>query len=127
MDPMRRLLALAILFASLPARAVNIQWVDVGDPGNAPDAAVNCLNVTVDCGSVPDAYSISKYEITNAAYVEFLNAAAATDTYGLYSSGMEISPGGITRSGASGSYSYAAQSGRENAPVVFVSWYDALR
>jgi formylglycine-generating enzyme required for sulfatase activity len=35
--------------------------------------------------------------------------------------------GGITRSGAPGGYSYAVKSGRGNNPVVFVSFYDALR
>src|SRR5207249_11106372 len=34
---------------------------------------------------------------------------------------------GITRSGSPGSYSYTAIAGRENMPVNWVSWYDALR
>lgn len=35
--------------------------------------------------------------------------------------------GGITRSGSSGSYTYAVKTGCENMPVVFVSWYDSIR
>ena len=35
--------------------------------------------------------------------------------------------GGITRSGNSGSYSYAVKSGFANKPVVYVSFYDAIR
>ncbi|MCX5740551.1 MAG: SUMF1/EgtB/PvdO family nonheme iron enzyme [Proteobacteria bacterium] len=126
---MRGLFVLVALFAAQPAGALDIQWVEVSDPGNAADAAVNCLNVTADCGSVPYAYDISQYEITNEQYVAFLNAVATTtDTYGLYSSDMDVALlGGITQSGSPGSYTYAAKSGRENEPVVFVSWYDALR
>ncbi len=41
---------------------------------------------------------------------------------------METSArGDITRSGGSGSYTYAVKAGRANNPVVFVSFYDALR
>jgi formylglycine-generating enzyme required for sulfatase activity len=35
--------------------------------------------------------------------------------------------GGITRSSSSGSYSYNTIAGRENMPVVYVSFYDSLR
>jgi hypothetical protein len=35
--------------------------------------------------------------------------------------------GGITRSGSSGSFTYNAKPGREDMPVNFVSFYDALR
>ena len=34
------------------------------------------------------AYSISKYEVTNTQYAEFLNAKAASDPLGLYSTSM---------------------------------------
>jgi hypothetical protein len=33
---MRQLLVFAALLVALPASAVVIDWVDVGDPGNAP-------------------------------------------------------------------------------------------
>ena len=123
-----RFLVLAVLLVALPAGAVTIDWVPVGDPGNAADTASNCLNSAADCGSVADAYRISKYEVTNAQYAEFLNAMAATDPFGLYNTSMgSDATGGITRSGCPGSYSYAVKSGLENKPVIYVSFYDALR
>lgn len=79
-------------------------------------------------GRVDYVYQIGKYEVTNAQYCEFLNAKAATDTYGLYSAGMSLSArGGINRSGSSGSYSYTVKAGYENMPVTCVSWYNSIR
>ena len=64
---------------ALAAHGVTIDWVTVGDPGNACDTqSQGCF------GSVADIYLIGKYEVTNAQYAEFLNAVADTDTYGLY-------------------------------------------
>jgi sulfatase modifying factor 1 len=135
---MRRLLVLvallvvAALGVALPASAVDIEWVYVGNPGNPPDTATNCLPPFVgspDCGSVPYAYYISKYEVTNAQYAEFLNAVAASDPLEFYSTDMndDATFGGITQSGMSGSYTYTVKAGFENKPVTFVSFYDALR
>jgi formylglycine-generating enzyme required for sulfatase activity len=46
----------------------------------------------------------------------------------LYNANMETAVhGGITRSGSLGSYTYAAKLGYESKPVVYVSFYDALR
>ncbi len=105
-------MALLALTAST-AHGVTIQWVEVGDPGNACDTQPQgCF------GAVADAYGISETEVTTAEYAEFLNAVAATDTYGLYHTAMgNPSPvywgyGGITRSGSSGSYTYSAIPGR---------------
>jgi formylglycine-generating enzyme required for sulfatase activity len=72
-------------------------------------------------------YRIGTYEVTNNQYVEFLNAKAASDPLALYDTQMAGVFGGITRSGSSGSYTYAAIAGRGNMPVNFVSWYDAVR
>jgi formylglycine-generating enzyme required for sulfatase activity len=41
--------------------------------------------------------------------------------------GSDATYGGITRSGVSGSYTYAAKVGFEAKPVLYVSFYDALR
>ncbi len=109
------------------ASAVNIDWVTVGGAGNACDTqSSGCF------GAVADAYRISKYEVTNAQYTEFLNAVAATDTRALYNIDMgnpTVAPtlGGITRSGGSGSYSYSTIAGREDMPVNWVSFWDSLR
>jgi formylglycine-generating enzyme required for sulfatase activity len=93
----------------------------VGDPGNPPD--------TTGHGSVAYRYYISRYEITNAQYAEFLNEKAASDPFELYAPGMAFPrlSGGITRSGAPGSYAYAVNPGFENRPVNQISFYDALR
>jgi formylglycine-generating enzyme required for sulfatase activity len=104
----------ALLVFGSPAFAVTIDWVPVGNPGNAND--------TTGFGGVSSAYSISKYEITNGQYAEFLNAKAASDPLALWNSSMAI-----TRSGVSGSFAYAANSGFANNPVGFVSFYDSLR
>jgi hypothetical protein len=65
-----------ILAISGPAQAVTIDWVTVGDPGNACDIqSQGCF------GAVAYTYQIGKYEVTNAQYAEFLNAVADTDTY----------------------------------------------
>jgi len=110
----------AALLLALPAHAqVTIEWVTVGDPGNAAD--------DTGYGAVAYTYRIGKYEVTNAQYAEFLNAVAASDTYELYSTHMGSGHGGITRSGSSGSYTYSAIAGREDMPVNYVSWYDSLR
>ena len=110
------------LITGSSAWGVGIDWLTVGAPGNACDLqSQGCF------GGVGYTYRISKYETTNAQYLEFLNAVAASDSTGLYHGLMASADGGITRSGTSGSFSYAAIAGRENKPVNFVSWYDALR
>jgi formylglycine-generating enzyme required for sulfatase activity len=96
--------------------------VTVGDAGNACEPRPGgCF------GAVADVYRIAKYEVTNAQYVEFLNAKAASDPLQLYSTNMGFGFGGITRSGTSGSYLYSAIADRENMPVNYVSFYSALR
>jgi formylglycine-generating enzyme len=119
--------ALAALFAP-PASAVTIDWVPVGNAGNAADTpSTNCRGAS--CGSVAYDYWISKYEVTNAQYAELLNAKGASDPLGLYnaSMGSDATAGGITRSGVSGSYTYTVKPGFEDKPVNCVSFYDSLR
>ena len=114
------ILACAALL-SAPASSVVIDWVSVGDAGNACDVqSQGCF------GAVAESYQISETEVTNAQYAEFLNAVAATDTYALYNT-FTGADGGITRTGSSGSYSYSAIGGRESLPVNFVSFFDTLR
>ena len=124
---MPRLLTLAALLFALPAQAVvNIEWVTVGDPGNACDVQLQgCF------GAVPYEYRIAKYEVTNAQYAEFLNAVAVTDPNALYHYGMSSTNpryfGGITQIGSSGGFSYSAIAGHEDMPVNLVSFWSALR
>ncbi len=105
-----------------------IDWVPIGNAGNSADtSSTNCYAAS--CGSVAYDYQISKYEVTNAQYVELLNAKAASDPLGLYntSMGSDATFGGITRSGVSGSYTFTVKAGFENKPVTYVSFYDSLR
>ncbi len=113
----------AALSLAPAASAVNIEWVAVGDPGNACDPqSQGCF------GAVSYDYQISKYEITNAQYAEFLNAKARSDPLFLFGrENLSSSSPGLTRSGSSGSYTYSAIVGRENKPVGYVTFYDALR
>jgi formylglycine-generating enzyme required for sulfatase activity len=108
--------------AASPARAaVVFDWATVGNPGNAADP-------TTGYGSVAYTYQISKNEVTNSQYAEFLNTKAASDPLALYNTSMSSDAGGgINRSGSSGSYTYAVKAGQGNQPVVFVSWYDSIR
>jgi len=117
------LLTCGAVLLGAPASAVTIDWVSVGDSGNACDTqSQGCF------GAVAYDYQISKYEVTNAQYTEFLNAVADTDTNALYTTLMDSSSfGGITRSGSSGSYSYSVKTGFADKPVNYVSFYDSLR
>ena len=81
----------------------SLQFVTVGDPGNATDST--------GFGAVGYVYQMGKYDVTVGQYVQFLNAVAAADTYGLYNGGMATGVNcptiGITQSGAPGSYTYS--------------------
>jgi formylglycine-generating enzyme required for sulfatase activity len=125
---MRGPLVLAALLVAPPAGAFALDSVTVGNPNNAADTPLsNCF--ADDCGSVAHVYAIGKYEVTNAEYAEFLNAKAAEDPLALYDTrmGSDATFGGIARSGSDGEYTYAAKAGFEDKPVVYVSFYDALR
>jgi len=119
--PISTTLGLAILAGiSLvtPAFAVvSMSWTSIGNAGNAAD--------TSGYGGVGYAYKIGTYEVTNAQYVEFLNAKGASNSGGIYYSGMASY--GITQSGSSGSYTYSVTSGYANLPVVDATWFDAAR
>ena len=66
---------------------------------------------------------IGKHEVTAAQYCEFLNAVAATDTYGLYNTNMWTHNAGckIERSGLPGGYTYVVAQDWADRPVNFVS------
>jgi formylglycine-generating enzyme required for sulfatase activity len=123
MPRLRLSLLLSLLIAS-PVSAVTMDWTPIGNPGNAcdPQLAGPSGNPSGCFGSIAYSYSLATYEVTNAQYTEFLNAKAAADPLGLYDTHMNI-----TRSGSSGSFTYAALASRTNNPVEYVSFYDALR
>lgn len=70
-------------------------------------------------------FRISNYEITNQQYADFLSAAAQSDPNQLYNPNMANM--GIQRSSSGGSQIYSVDSGLEDYPVTFVSWFDAAR
>jgi len=114
------------------AAPVTFDWATVGNAGNAPD--------TTGFGAVANTYRISKTEVTNAQYTEFLNAVADADPNSLYSASMgSDTRGGITQTGSSPNFTYAVKPDSagngpggddytyDNKPVVFVSFFDAMR
>ena len=125
--------ALACLVLLPQAHAVvTFDWATVANPGNAPDTQVMFTDFSSGYGPVGYTYQISRHEVTNAQYTEFLNAAAADDPYSLYNPEMGAGGfagrfGGILRSGSPGSYTYTVKSGYADLPVVYVSWNDAAR
>jgi len=120
-------LGLAVMaFGSLPfaaTRAITIEWVTVGDAGNAADTDPSGF------GDVPEAFRIMKYEFTNQQYVDFLNSVAASDSYNMYAPTAQGGDPrcGVIRSGVSGSYTYAVKANMGDKPVNAVSAFDAAR
>jgi sulfatase modifying factor 1 len=111
------LAATAALITSASA-SITMDWVNVGNPGNAADPLTGY-------GAVGYAYQIGKYEVTNAQYGAFLNAKGQSNANGVYNASMPTY--GITQSGISGSFSYTVTTALANRPVVYVSWFDAAR
>jgi len=110
--------------------AVTIDWVTVGNPGNADDTINTGSNPNF--GAVAYTYRIAKHEVTIQQYANFLNAAAKSDPYSLYDTrmGTDLNVAGIVRRGTSGAYVYdvidnAGASG--NRPIAYVTWFDAAR
>jgi formylglycine-generating enzyme required for sulfatase activity len=115
--------------------------VTVGNPGNAGKwvgesyGGVNSDRIS---GAVDYVYCMGKFEVTAGQYCAFLNAVAADDTYGLYTTNMSdpytsppeniLGPGcNIQRNGSPGNYTYSVASDWANRPVNFVNWGDAAR
>jgi len=119
-------LAGVLMLANGIAQAdVSMQFVTVGNPGNAADPSTGY-------GAVPNTYQMGKYDVTTGQYTAFLNAVAKTDTYGLYNSYMatDMPTVAVTRSGSSGGYSYSVTGSdpqAANCPVFDVTWGDAAR
>jgi sulfatase modifying factor 1 len=114
----------AVVTQASLAEPLAIEWVTVGNPGNAAD--------TTGYGAVAYPYQIGKYDVTIGEYAAFLNAVAATDTYSLYNAymGINLTIAGISRTGSSGSYTYSVMNNggdSSHRPITYVSWWDAAR
>ena len=104
-----------------PARAVAIDWVHVGDPGNACDPQLSGCH-----GAVPFTYRIVEARgdercVRRVPEREGCLGPARALQHG------DASPSGIARSGSPGNYTYSPIAGRGRMPVTYVSFYDALR
>jgi formylglycine-generating enzyme len=120
---------------NMPTGQKSLEFVTVGDLGNAADAN--------GYGSVGYTYQMGKYDVTIGQYCQFLNAVAKTDTYGLYNPKMALyAPMNVSyyptmavvQSGSPGSYSYSITGGTYgsyseavNCPIYGITWGDAAR
>ncbi len=119
---------LAAVLACLPLVSVSdagiIEWVTVGDPGNAADTA------PAGFGAVAASFRIAKYEFTNQLYTDFLNSvdSSGNNPYSVYNTSMGSNAlGGITNTGSTNGSRYAVKTDMGDKPVIFVSWFDAAR
>jgi len=123
---MRPTVLILALAGAAPAVAgtdpqTGIEMVVVGAPGNAPDPSSGL-------GAVAMPFRVGAFEVTNAEYVEFLNAVAADDPNGLYDTLMTTSDrGGIERTGAPGAWVYSVKPDFEDKPANGFCWFDAAR
>lgn len=111
---------------AMPDGHKSLELLLVGDEGNRAD--------TNGYGSVGYRYRISKYEITTAQWVAFLNHKGKSENDGgLWSNDMdkELSGEGprceIKRSGQPGSFQYRVSEQYADRPVNHVSFLDACR
>lgn len=120
------------MLALTPGLGRAYEWSLVDAPGNSADPSTGH-------GAVPYQFVIGTYEVTNAEYVDFLNAVAATDLTGphaYFHPAMQsyeldettIILGGIIRTGTNGSYTYDLRdSAFADKPAAFISFWRAAR
>jgi autotransporter-associated beta strand protein len=116
---------LAFASASPAARAISLDWVTVGDSGNAADAYNSSWGMSF--GAVSSPYRIMKYEFTTANYVDYLNSVdpLGTNPNSVVNS-YQIQFGGIVNTGTINGSRYSVAAGRGNLPFG-VSWFQAAR
>src|SRR5271167_4595907 len=73
---------------NLPQGQTSLQFVPIGDPGNAADST--------GYGAVAYTYQMGQFDVTVAQYTQFLNSVAQTDAYALWNESM--SPGSAAAS-----------------------------
>lgn len=120
------LAAIVAFWASASTAGVlsSMDFVPIGNPGNVGNVIPSGT-----FGSVASQFNMGKTEVSYSQYAAFLNAAAKTDTFGLYSTRMSGSTGGLqVPSGSPGSLTYSVKDATWGSrPVGFVTLYDAAR
>ncbi|NQU37611.1 MAG: SUMF1/EgtB/PvdO family nonheme iron enzyme, partial [Actinobacteria bacterium] len=115
---------------------MDMPFMIVGNPGNtgelSGESVPDGFGPDRICGAVDYKYNIGKYEVTAGQYTEFLNATAATDTYGLYNTSMADTTAwtfgcNIQQHGSLGNYTYSVSDDWANRPVNYVGPGDAAR
>jgi formylglycine-generating enzyme required for sulfatase activity len=118
-------LVLLLMGSALRAQSIDMQYVTVGNPGNAPDPATGHQY-----GEVDYTFDIGEYDVTDSQYCTFLNAVdpSGANTLSLYDSSANNAEYGISlNSGAANGSKYSVISGYANMPVVDVDYWDTLR
>ena len=127
----KSILVCGVLLAAFAtdAQAAAIDWLSVGNPGNAADTLAG--DGSFGFGAVGYNYNIGSYDVTNNQYAEFLNTKDPTgaNTLGLWNSGMANARfGGINfNAGNANGSKYTLISGAQYHPVSFETWYDTVR
>ena len=122
----RYISAAFILFAFLTSHvgAVEFDLRSIGDLNNPDDRNYGFGRF----GAVRYEYAMAANEVTTDKYVDFLNAVAKDDTFGLFDRQMALSSwGGVLRSGEEGNYSYSIKPHFANKPIGYIDYWDASR
>ncbi len=117
-------LCVACLFSPQAWSEVTFEWVTVGNVGNPADPGTGD-------GSVDYVYQISKFEVTNAQYAEFLTAVllegnVVFPTSDQAEQAVLWAQESIDQIGAQGAFSYQPVVGRELYPAS-MTFLDSMR
>ena len=95
--------------------------VVIGSPGNDAD--------TNGRGSVARPFQMGRFEVTNAEFIELLNAVAKSDPNSLFNFDImtDSDRGGILQSGSPGNFTYTLKPNFADKPVNGIGWLDAAR
>ncbi|MDA0658659.1 MAG: SUMF1/EgtB/PvdO family nonheme iron enzyme [Planctomycetota bacterium] len=116
------------------ASAFEMQTVLVGNAGNSGQlsgAGAGGVGPDAIVGGVAYDYRIGEHEVTNAQYVAFLNAvdSGSVNRLALFDQEMASfhNAGIVMDAAAQQGNKYQLRPGRDQYPVNFISWYDAVR
>lgn len=119
-------LAIAIAAAASSAQAVNFNWGTTVSGSNAAYTSGSWASVSGGIGSVNYTYRVATTETTRGQYAEFLNAVARSANAPSYVQSLWSGTStGITRTLASGTYTYSTTT--PTLPVSNVTWTSAAR